>query len=130
MFLSHESVSHRHNQPHCEYSSGKWRKEIEVRFCSQIEQTFRLESFLFSQRRRGSLAFRRKQSDEEVKKLSDKSGCSENCPNLRIAEQILGKPGGGTGQRGKFKGFEQRKGHCLQDQLSRQGDFLPTTTQS
>ena len=72
MFLSHESVSHRHNQPHCEYSSGKWRQEIEVRFCSQIEQNFRLESFLFSLRRRGSLAFRRKQSDEEVRKLFDK----------------------------------------------------------
>ena len=47
-----------------------------------------------------------------------------------MVEKILGKPGGGAGQRGKVKGFEQRKGHCLQDQLSRQGDFLPTTTQS
>ena len=88
MFLSHESVSHRHNQPHCEYSSGKWRQEIEVRFCSQIEQNFRLESFLFSLRRRGSLAFRRKQSDEEVRKLFlTKSGCSENCQNLRMVKK-------------------------------------------
>ena len=64
------------------------------------------------------------------KNFLTKSGCFENCPSLRMVNWILGKPGGGAGQRGKVKGFEQRKGHCLQDQLSRQGDFLPTTKQS